>query len=103
MNLNLTQIARSSFALSAVALAAWASNAQAADTDIVWTFTESYSRTDTTPTPGEPGVSSVTGSRRASQPAGLQDHGGYLDDRQRLPDRPRRWRLLLHLQRPTRS
>jgi hypothetical protein len=62
MKLNLTQIARSSFALSAVALAAWAGNAQAADTDIVWTFTESYSRTDTTPTPGEPGVSSVSGS-----------------------------------------
>lgn len=89
MKLNLTQIARSSFALSAVALAAWAGNAQAAETDIVWNFTETYSRTDPTPTPGEAGVSSVSGSfstgalttdsqgRAGYQLIGLLDAGGW--------------------------
>jgi len=62
MKLNLTQIARSSFALSTVALAAWAGNAQADATVIAWNFTEAYSRTDRTPTPGEVNGSSVSGS-----------------------------------------
>lgn len=89
MKLNLTQIARSSFALSTVALAAWAGNAQAASTDIVWKFTETYSKTDSTPMPGEVGVSSVNGSfttgalttdshgRSGYQLTGLLNAGGW--------------------------